>query len=125
LADTLRPLLWERLQSVAMNHGLLRLWTQEHAPFWKHCSLTKADDEALQKLPAAWKAHGTSWLTLKLREDVDTIVSADREFAVFMEAERQRSQRTMQHAKILKFIAALVAFGVIAIALGGAFYLIR
>src|SRR5437773_781501 len=34
LADTLRPLLWERLQAVASNHGLVRLWTQERTPFW-------------------------------------------------------------------------------------------
>src|SRR5262245_20819344 len=28
-ADELRPMLWDRLQSVALNHGLLRVWTQE------------------------------------------------------------------------------------------------
>jgi N-acetylglutamate synthase-like GNAT family acetyltransferase len=125
LTDALRPLLWERLQSVATNHGLLRLWTQEQAPFWKQCGLAKADDDALQKLPPVWKTHGTNWLTLKLRDDLDAIVSADKEFAMFMEAEKQRSLRTMQQAKILKVIAALVAFAVIAMALGGAFYLIR
>src|SRR6476620_4495932 len=32
-ADQLRPLLWDRIQSVARNHGLLRLWTREKAPF--------------------------------------------------------------------------------------------
>src|SRR5258706_1764046 len=53
LADELRPQLWERVQSVATNHGLIRLWTQEHAPFWSHCGLAKADDESLQKLPTA------------------------------------------------------------------------
>src|SRR5437899_8392350 len=26
LSDALRPMFWERLQSVATNHGLLRLW---------------------------------------------------------------------------------------------------
>jgi N-acetylglutamate synthase-like GNAT family acetyltransferase len=125
LTDALRPLFWERLQSVATNHGLLRLWTQEDAPFWKQCGLAKADDDTLQRLPAVWKTHGTNWLTLKLRDDLDAIVSADKEFAMFMEAEKQRSLRTMQQAKILKVIAALVAFAVIAMALGGAFYLIR
>jgi len=35
---------------------------------------------------------------------------ADKEFATFMEAEKQRSLRTIQHAKVLKFIAAAVAF---------------
>jgi N-acetylglutamate synthase-like GNAT family acetyltransferase len=125
VADSLRPLLWERIQSVATNHGLLRLWTQEHAPFWKHCGLAKPDEAALEKLPAPWKAAAGSWLTLKLRDDPDALVSADKEFALFMESERQRTLRTIQHAKVLKFIAALVAFGVIAMVLGAAFYLVR
>ena len=125
LADTLRPMLWERLQAVATNHGLLRLWTQEHAPFWRHCGLSKADPEALQKLPAAWKTTEADWLTLKLRDDLDSIVSADKEFAMFMETEKQRSMRTMQHAKVLKIIAALVAFGVILMVLLAAGYLVR
>jgi hypothetical protein len=125
LADTLRPMLWERLQAVATNHGLLRLWTQEEAPFWRQRGLVKADDGALQKLPAVWKTAGTDWLTLKLREDLESIVSADKEFAMFMEAEKQRSLRTMQHAKVLKFVAALVAFGVILMVLLAAGYLVR
>src|SRR5271154_1485404 len=35
LTDTLRPALWARLQVVAQNHGLFRLWTEEDAPWWK------------------------------------------------------------------------------------------
>jgi len=53
LAEHLRPLLWDRVQTVATNHGLLRVWTQEQAPFWNHCGLLKADADALQKLPAS------------------------------------------------------------------------
>src|SRR2546428_4985210 len=52
LADKLRPVLWERLQSVARNHGLLRLWSQEKAPFWSHCGMAAADAETMQKLPS-------------------------------------------------------------------------
>ncbi len=66
-ADHLRPMLWERIHAVATNHGLLRLWTQEHAPFWSHCGLVKPDPDAFQKLPAPWQAQKTEWLTLKLK----------------------------------------------------------
>src|SRR5258706_4400355 len=125
VADDVRPIFWERIQSVATNHGLLRLWSQEQAPFWNHGGLAKADDEALEKLPALWKTPSSGWLTLKLKEDLDALVSADKEFAVFMESEKQRTLRTIQHAKILKVVAALVAFGVIAMVLAAAFFLIR
>src|SRR5215831_9368400 len=63
-ADQLRPQFWERLHAVATNHGLLRLWTQEQAPFWNHCGLAKADPESLAKLPLIWRGPTSNWLTL-------------------------------------------------------------
>jgi N-acetylglutamate synthase-like GNAT family acetyltransferase len=125
LADHLRPMLWDRLHAVANNHGLLRLWTQETAPFWSHCDLLKADAEALAKLPAAWRDLPTGWLTLKLRDDLADVISLDKEFALFMESEKQRTARAMRHAKILKLLATLIALGVFALVLAGAFLLLR
>ncbi|MGA2867245.1 MAG: hypothetical protein ABSF95_22430 [Verrucomicrobiota bacterium] len=123
LAEALRPLLWERIQAVALNQALVRLWTREQAPFWSHCGLVKADAEALAKLPAAWRGSPPPWLTLKLRDHLETIISADSQFALFMESERQRTAQALGRAKLLKSIATLVAFGVLALALGAAFYL--
>jgi N-acetylglutamate synthase-like GNAT family acetyltransferase len=125
LADQLRPQLWDRLQSVATNNGLLRLWTQEEAPFWSQCGLTRADAEAAEKLPAPWRALKGNWLTLKLKEDIEEVLTADKEFAAFMQSERQRTERAMQQAKVLKFIAALLAVGVLFLVMAGAFLLIR
>jgi len=127
LAERLRPLLWERVQAVATNHGLVRLWTQELAPFWNHCGLIKADAEALEKLPAAWRTQPAPWLTLKLKEDIETVGlgSLDKEFAMFMESEKQRTQRAFQHARILKIIATVVALAVFVLVMGAAFFLFR
>jgi len=124
-ADALRARLWERVRSVALNHGLVRLWTQEHAPFWSHCGLVKADPESLQKLPAAWRAFPNPWLTLKLKEDVHEVLSVDKEFAMFMEAEKQRTARAFQQAKILKIIATVLAVVVLILVIAGAFALLR
>lgn len=125
LADPLRPVLWERIQAVATNNGLLRLWTQEQAPFWNHCGLAKAGPDALEKLPAAWRTLPGSWLTLKLKDEIKEVISADKEFALFMESERQRTQRALQQARILKFIATLIAMAVFFLVMAGAFVLIR
>jgi len=126
MADELRPLLWERLQAVANNHGLLRFWTLETAPFWSRCGLVIADPEALTRLPA-WRgsSSSSSWLTLKLREDVDTLISVDKEFARFMEMEKQKTQRTFQQARLLKAIVLTIALGVFLLGLVGVFFLIR
>ena len=125
LADLLRPQLWERVQVIATNHGLVRLWTQEQAPFWSHCGLAKADPEAMEKLSAPFRSLPGEWLTLKLKEDIEEVISADKEFAMFMEAERERTQRTFQQARILKFIATLIAIAVLFLVMAGAFFVIR
>src|SRR5512135_3621156 len=99
-ADQLRPLFWERLNSIALNHGLLRFWTQERAPFWTHSGLGKPDAEALEKLPKAWQDPSAEWLTLKLKDDLAEVISADHEFRLFMESEKRRTERAFQQARI-------------------------
>jgi N-acetylglutamate synthase-like GNAT family acetyltransferase len=125
LADQLRPMLWDRIHAVATNHGLLRLWTQEHAPFWSHCGLVKPDPDALEKLPVPWQAQKSEWFTLKLKDDIEKLVSLDKEFALFMDSEKQRTAKAFQHAKILKLIATLIALGVFIIVLIGAFMIFK
>ena len=125
LADQVRPLVWERVQSVATNHGLLRLWTQEQAPFWKGCGLVKAEPEALEKLPPIWRAQSGEWLTLKLKDDPETAISVDKEFALFMQSEKQRTERAFQHARILKLIATVIAVVLLLLVLVAAVYLFQ
>jgi N-acetylglutamate synthase-like GNAT family acetyltransferase len=125
LADQLRPLLWDRVHSVATNHGLLRLWTREKAPFWNHCGLLAPDPGVLDRLPALWRGQTPEWLTLKLKDELETVVSLDKEFALFMESEKQRTDRAFQHARVLKAIATLITLVVLAMVLVGAFLLIR
>lgn len=124
-AEHLRPLLWDRIHAVAVNHGLLRLWTQENAPFWNHCGLSKPDAETLARLPAAWRSISGDWLTIKLKDDVDALISADKEFAAFMAAEKEKTQRAFQHAKVLKVIATLIALAVLALVFVAGFYILK
>jgi len=125
LSEHLRPMLWDRVHSVAVNHGLLRLWTQEKAPFWNHCGLLQPDAEAQAKLPALWRDLPGSWLTLKLKDDLDAVLSADQEFSVFMAAEKERTARTFQHARILKVIATFIAFILLLFIMAGAFIVLK
>ena len=120
LAEQLRPLLWDRVHAVATNHGLLRVWTQEQAPFWNHCGLLKPDAEALEKLPAAWRGSSSAWRTLKLRDDVEIIVSLDKEFALFMQSEKQRTEQVFRRARALKTFATVVAFALLIAVVGWA-----
>ena len=101
LADTLRPLLWDRFQAIAKRFttACFASGLRQQAPFWSHCGLAKADSEAMDKLPAVWRPLAASWLTLKLKEDVEEVISMDKEFALFMESERKRTERAFQQAQ--------------------------
>jgi hypothetical protein len=125
LAEHVRPLIWERVQSVATNHGLLRLWTQEQAPFWKSCGLAKTDAQAMEKLPQVWRSQPAEWLTLKLKDDPENLISVDKEFALFMQSEKQRTERAFQHARVLKLIATVIAVALLLLVLVGAVYLFQ
>jgi hypothetical protein len=127
LADTARPALWERLQVLAQNHGLLRFWTSRLL-LYRQCGMVPPDEQALSQLPDAWKADAAAkagWLTLKLREDVEALMKADAEFALFMQAEREKSRRTIQRARVLKLAITLLALAAFAVAAAAAFVLIR
>jgi N-acetylglutamate synthase-like GNAT family acetyltransferase len=109
IADLVRPLLWERLQVLAANHGTIRVWTRETAPFWSHNIFSKPDADAHTKLPPVWNESPEGLLTIKLREDVEEILSLDKEFALFAESERERSRTALNQAKVLKTVATVAA----------------
>jgi N-acetylglutamate synthase-like GNAT family acetyltransferase len=115
VADHVRPLLWGRIQSLATNHGVARLWTRENAPFWTHNGLQPADDNALERLPEAWNRASPGWLTLRLKDEA-VILSLDKELALFKEAEKKSTAETLAHAHKVKLIVTTIGV-IIALAL--------
>jgi N-acetylglutamate synthase-like GNAT family acetyltransferase len=125
VADQVRPFLWERLQAIATNHGLFRIWTREQAPFWSRCGLLAATEAQLAKLPEAWRVKNTRWLTLQLREQTTATLSVEREFERFMQSEKARSQAALEQAKMLKTIATVVALILAVVVIGAALYFLK
>lgn len=107
LADDLRGLFMDRLGSLASNHGVLRLWTVEKAPFWTRQGFQPASPDALKKLPETWTT-GSSWLTLQLKDEA-AIVSLEKEMALFMETEKQHTAHALGQVKAIKTIATALA----------------
>ena len=44
---------------------------------------------------------------------------------MFMESEKQRTQRAFQHARVLKVVATLISLVVLVLVIGGAFLLFK
>jgi N-acetylglutamate synthase-like GNAT family acetyltransferase len=122
-ADQFRPLLWGKIITLANNHGLTRLWTREQSPFYKQQEMVPAGEDALKVLPREWEAGSGRWLTIKLREELDTLLKADQEFALFMATEKERTQQALERGKLLKVFATVIAFALCALVLAGIFYI--
>lgn len=120
MEDALRPLLWERVMMLARNHGLVRFWTLEEAPFWKHfIGFKEPTPEELERMPAGFgDVHGR-WLTLKFAEE--TILSPQgltmeehlEFFRQTQEAELQKMHRRAGQLKILATMVVMLLVGLI------------
>ncbi|MCX8091416.1 MAG: hypothetical protein N3I86_10905 [Verrucomicrobiae bacterium] len=119
-ADEVRPFLWQRIQMLAQNHGVARLWTRESAPFWTHHGFVRPDDAARQRLPEAWDRQASGWLTCKLRDE-EVLTSLDKEFALFKEVERRNTEATLEQARrvrqVVTAIGLLAALGLLVAAI--------
>lgn len=115
LSDAMRELLWQRAQVVAQNHGVIRLWTRLATPFWNHNGFRQAAGEMLAKLPGAFGGDSRQWQFLQLREEAAAPVSIEKEFALFREMEKERTDKLFRQARLLKMIAAVVVVAVFAL----------
>lgn len=104
LADYARPALWTRIQTLATNHGLVRLWTQETSPYWSRNGFLAATGEELEKMPPIWDRSSGNWLTIKLKDE-EAMTSLDKEFALFVESEKQQRHQLLGRTKIIKHLA--------------------
>lgn len=111
-AATLRPELFGRIQIVARNHGLYRLWmTASETPgFWKDTAGFKTPEPAhLKKLPPDWNVQGTPLEVLVLREETEALVSAEKELELFAEMQRADRERFDRRTKQVRAIAVVLA----------------
>lgn len=125
LVDIVRPLLRERMLSVAGNHGLHRLWTRESSPFWKQHDFSTPDPTEVKRLPADFTPAEGDWLTLQLKDEDAIELSLDKEFAVFRESERERTERIMDQARLLKGLATFMAIALFVLVMAASFYLLK
>jgi N-acetylglutamate synthase-like GNAT family acetyltransferase len=106
LSDLLRPLLWQRLETVARNHGLFRLWTAEAAPFWKkHAGFATPPGPP----PSSFGPTGGPWLALRLKDEGADPDLLEAQFRLFRDAERARREKLLRRAEVLRMAGTLIA----------------
>jgi N-acetylglutamate synthase-like GNAT family acetyltransferase len=124
VADAARELFWERLQKLAANHGVFRVWTQERSPFWKSFGFQPPSAEILARLPEEWKNEFEGgWLTLQLKNEEVIRAALEKQFAPFMTEEKLETKRISEKAKTMNTIITVVGFAIGILGIGTAIYL--
>jgi len=118
-----REQIWERIQVVARNHGLVRLWTREGAPFWQQqAGFAEASPDLAGKLPASFGNTPGRWWMLQLREENLAAISIEREFELFQVSQKQETEKLMQLGRMMKLIMVIVLSVVLLI---GGFFVVK
>jgi N-acetylglutamate synthase-like GNAT family acetyltransferase len=123
-ADQARQLFWERAQTLASNHGVFRMWTQESSPFWAQLGFRPASAGKLSDLPPEWQPAGGEWFVLQLKDEEAIAKALDKDFAAFMSAEKRNTERTYEQARTLKNIITIIGFAIGILCFGFAAYLL-
>jgi N-acetylglutamate synthase-like GNAT family acetyltransferase len=124
LADAARQLFWVRIQTLAANHGVFRLWTQERSPFWKSFGFHPPNAEVLARLPAEWKNEFEGgWLTFQLKNEEVITAALENKFAGFMAAEKKETDRLSEKARTFRTVVTILGFAIGIVGIGIAIYL--
>lgn len=116
----IRPLLWQRILTVAKNNGLARLWTLPTTSFYREQGMVDIDDATRAKMPEGFGSPNADWVTLKLKDESAPAVSIEKEFEIFAMAQKEESARVLSQAKAFRMLAygllilALAALGALA-----------
>ena len=120
-ADEARQLFWKRVQTLASNHGVFHVWTQESSPFWSQLGFRPANAAKLAELPPEWQPIRGEWFMLQLKDEQAIVNALGKDFAAFMSAERRDTERTYEQARILRTIITVIGFtiGILGFILAG------
>lgn len=106
-AESVRARLWERVQMISKNHGLVRVWTQLGAPFWNQNGFGNPAPEIATKLPPAFAGNPAPWSFLQLRDETASAPSIEKELAMFREMQKEETNRIFRQAKVMKLVAGI------------------
>ena len=124
-ADAARELFWERIQKLAANHGVFRVWTQETSPFWTRWGFQQASAETLARLPEEWKNLEGRWLTLELKNEDAITHALKNQFGDFMVTEKAQTAQVARKGRQIRTFFTVIFFAIATIGFVIAIYLIR
>lgn len=112
-ADVSRAALWRRVQIVARNQGVERIWTQEDADYWRASGFSPVPPPLVERAPASFLKSADAWLACDLMDPERAKAMINEQLAI-MEAQRlQAAEEFQRKVRIFRIAAILLAFGVL------------
>jgi N-acetylglutamate synthase-like GNAT family acetyltransferase len=105
--DQLGPMLWDRIQTLARNHGLHRLWIDDPDPAWIRLGFIRPTAQQLKKLPPKFGAR-PEWHVLQLKEETIATLSLEQEFELFSQGQKQSTEQILRQARRFKQLAYIL-----------------
>jgi N-acetylglutamate synthase-like GNAT family acetyltransferase len=124
IGDSLRTLLWSRLQIMIQNHALERLWTTINVHFWRDQDFKLATNEQLAAIPPQFKGNEREWHVKTLRA-ADAKASIEREFARLKTIQQEETARLQDRVRLMKRVALGITVVVFLIVIVWAITLLR
>ena len=112
VADAARERFWERVQKLAANLGVFRVWTQETSPYWRRWGFQPADAETLARLPDEWKNLEGRWLTLELKSEDAINAALKNQLGDFLAAEKQQTAHVAEQARKIRTSLTIIFFAI-------------
>ncbi len=124
--DMVRPLLWDRLNTLARNHGLIRFWCLEEAPFWRYyAGFKEATSTELENMPAGFGDAAKHWLTLELMDENHPLLNMEQHLEMFRQEQLKEMEKMRSRANFLRNLATIIAFVLFSIIMLGGVLLLR
>ncbi len=122
-ADELRATLWRRVQIVARNQGVQRLWTQEDADYWATGGFSKAAPATVAGATATFVDRSADWRVYELIDPDKAKHMVDEQMAIWQAERAQEAEALQDKIRAFRTVAFGLAIVVTLAALGMLLYI--
>ena len=123
--DEIRAALWRRLQIVARNQGIHRLWTQEDADYWRTGGFGAAPAETVSAATAAFVDKTSTWLVCDLIDPAKAKQLVTEQMAIWHATRTQEADELQGKIRAFRNASLLVAAVVVVLMIGMVVFVLR